>query len=209
MQEKFIQYIAAELNLSQDQTDIARYGLHSFIGTLLALLAVLPLSAAAGILPEAMAVFFVGMSYRKLSGGAHCHTLLRCLTVGTFVTISLAWLGKAAAPVVMSAYLLIIFPSLLAAAAAYFYAPADVPQKPITSPTHRTFLRRFSFLYVFLWFISGNYLWLSQNHTLLHLYIAGNLSLLWQSFLLTPPGYKLIALLSLLFSPNRITATKN
>lgn len=199
MLEKFIQYISSELNLTKNQTDIIRYGLQSFFGTFTGLLAVFVLSAAVGIVREAMAVTFVVTVYRKLSGGAHCDTLPSCLTVGTFIIMILSFLIRVTGPIAAGTYLLVTVPSVLAYITAYFYAPADVPQKPITSPAQRLLLRRLSLLFIIFWFILGNYLWIRQNQGLLYLYAAGNLGLLWQSFLLTRPGYRLIELLSLLF----------
>jgi accessory gene regulator B len=197
--EKFIQYLSFELNLTKSQTDIIRYGLQSFYGTLTGLLAVFLLSAAVGVVREAMAVTIIVTVYRKLSGGAHCDTLPGCLTVGTFIIMLLAFLIRITGPNAAGTYSLVTVPSVLAYITAYFYAPADVPQKPITSPAQRQLLRRLSFLFILLWLTLGAYLWARQNHGLLYLYAAGNLGLLWQSFLLTHPGYRLIELLSLLF----------
>lgn len=199
MPERFIQYLTNELNLTKNQTDIIRYGLQSFYGTLAGLLAVFILSAAVGIVHEAMAVTIVATIYRKLSGGAHCDTLPGCLTVGTFIIILLAFIIRFMGPTAAGTYYLVTVPSVLAYITAYFYAPADVPQKPITSLAQRRLLRRLSFLFILLWFTLGAYLWALQNHGLLYLYAAGNLGLLWQTFLLTHPGYRLIELLSLLF----------
>lgn len=199
MLEKFIQYIAGELALSKDQTDIVRYGLQSFYGTLTALLAVFILSAAIGIVREAMTVFFVVVTYRKISGGAHCSTLLGCLTVGTLIAVFLAMVIKTGGPGVTETLLRVTVPSVIAFIVAYFYAPADVPQKPISNLAQRTMLRRLSFLFIVLWFTLGAYLWAGQKLNLLYFYAAGNLGLLWQSFLLTPPGYRLISRLSFFF----------
>ncbi|MBS4030177.1 MAG: accessory gene regulator B family protein [Clostridiales bacterium] len=185
--------------MSKDQTDIVRYGLQSFYGAFTALLSVLILSAAIGIVREAMTVFFVVAVYRKLSGGAHCSTLPGCLTVGTLIIILFAVIIKNAGPTVSGTFLWVTVPSVIAFIPAYFYAPADVPQKPISSSAQRTMLRRLSFLFIVLWFIMGAYLWAGQKMDLLYFYAAGNLGLLWQSFLLTPPGYRLIEQLSLLF----------
>jgi len=81
--ERLAHNISAELNYSEDKKEIVAYGIESTILTVIGFIAVLlvayPLNA---LLPAATAAIFGG-SLRKLSGGAHFNTPLKCLVFGT------------------------------------------------------------------------------------------------------------------------------
>jgi accessory gene regulator B len=153
----------------------------------------------AGVLPETLAVTCAVTFFRKASGGAHCKTLAGCAILGAVVMTLLGLATRVWGSWLAASLLLLLLPSLIAVTAAFWLAPADVPQKPITSPAQRTLLRRLSLLWTTLWGFLGLYLWLAGRENLLYYYTGGNLGLLWQSLMLTAPGYRLIHLLDVAF----------
>lgn len=199
MLEKTVLYLARELSLSKTQADIVRYGLQTFTATLVGLAAVVILAAMAGVLYESMAATLAIMFFRKASGGAHCKTLAACSILGAVVMTLLGLATRSWGNWLAASLFLLLLPSLVAAIVAFWRAPADVPQKPITSAAQRSLLRRLSLLWVTLWGGLGLYLWLTGRENLLYYYTGGNLGLLWQSLMLTPAGYRLIRLLDLMF----------
>lgn len=197
--EKFLSHLSAELNLDSSQAEIIRYGLLSLVFTVAGALAVVVFSAFFGLLREALVVMMAGLIFRKLSGGAHCKTPLACLSVGTAVILMLAWFAAASGSSLSASPLWIFVPPAVAVVVAWFFSPADVPQKPITSPAQRKTLRMLTFSFLTCWIVLGALLLLTANATLQYAFFAGNLALLWQSFLLTPPGYRLIEMTNLIF----------
>jgi accessory gene regulator B len=200
--EKFLSHLSAELNLDSSQAEIIRYGLLSLVFSFAGALAVVAFSAPFGLLREALVVMMTGLIFRKLSGGAHCKTPLACLTVGTTVILMLAWLAATTGSSWSASPPWIFVPPAVALVIAWFYAPADVPQKPITSPAQRKTLRLLTFSYLTCWTVLGTMLFFTEKPALLYFFFSGNLGLLWQSFLLTPPGYQLIDRANILFLKN-------
>lgn len=191
-------FLKKELSLNDDQADIIRYGLFSLVATLMNLLAVAILSSAIGVLREAMAVAVNMMLFRKTSGGAHSESLSACIITGTLVSTFLALAAKWASPWLANPNVLII-PQVFALAVVYLYAPADVPQKPITNPRQRKTLRFLSFSYLVFFALLGPALRIFAPYQWTYLYEVSAVGLLWQGFMLTPPGYLLMGKLSRLF----------
>lgn len=194
-------FLKRELSLSDDQADIIRYGLFSLVATSMNLLAVFILSSAIGVMREALAVTVNMMFFRKVSGGAHSESLSGCIITGTLVSTFLALAAKGA-----SAWLAVpnalIIPQVFALAAVYLYAPADVPQKPITNPRQRTTLRLLSFAYLVLFALLGPALRIFAPYNWSYLYSVAAVGLFWQGFLLTPPGYVFMEKLGRLLEKN-------
>ncbi|MBS4022032.1 MAG: accessory gene regulator B family protein [Dethiobacter sp.] len=193
-------YLAKELSLTEAQTEVVHYGLLSLAATLLNLAVIVIVSALFGIMREALAAAFTMMAFKKVSGGAHCTSLHGCIITGTVVIMLIGLITRAFAPLFSSNPFFLVVAPLLALVAAWIYAPADVPQKPITSPVQRSMLRALSLLLILAWGASGFYLWSIQYTALIYYYTAGNLGLLWQALALTPLGYRLMSLLNPLFT---------
>ena len=96
--------------------------------------------------------------------------------------------------------MVIFLPVILAAAIAYRLVPVGVPQKPITSPQQIRMLRKLSFIFLAAWFFVGFLAYIS-GHTALTYFVGGNLGLLWQTFMLTAPGFHFITAIERVFTP--------
>ncbi|MCR3922055.1 MAG: accessory gene regulator B family protein [Firmicutes bacterium] len=199
--KRFISYLTRELNLDTSQSEVIEYGLSSLLFTSLSLIMAIILSVLLGLLYETMSVLSVMMLYRKVSGGAHVSSPHGCLFLGTVIILLLAYLTTLFAPLYAGNALTIFVPPCLAMIIAYLRVPADVPQKPITSVRQIKTLRLLSFSMITLWGLLGVYVFITKGKWSIH-YFAGNLGLLWQSFLLTPLGYQVIAIFDPLFLRN-------
>ena len=198
--DKTAGYLARELNLSEAQAEVVQYGLLSLAATLLSLTVIVVISSLLGILREALIITFTMMFFRKVSGGAHCSTLHGCIITGTAVIMAVSLASRSLEPWFGDRLFLLMLPPLLVLVSAWLYAPADVPQKPISSPAQRSVLRTLSLFFALAWAGVGLYLWLKHYSTLIYYYRGANLGLLWQALLLTPAGYRLMSHVSPLFS---------
>jgi accessory gene regulator B len=198
--DKISGYLARELNLTEAQAEVVQYGLLSLAATLVNLTVIVIISALLGVLREALVTSCAMMAFRKVSGGAHCTTLHGCVITGTVVIVIISLATGSLAPWLGGSLPLLMTPPLLMLAAAWLYAPADVPQKPISSPVQRSILRALSLLFILIWAGAGLYLWSKQYSVLVYYYSGANLGLLWQALALTPAGYSLMVRISPLFS---------
>jgi accessory gene regulator B len=197
--DKAAGYLARELSLSEAQAEVVRYGLLSLAATLLNLAAIAAVSALLGVLREALVTACVMMAFRKVSGGAHCTTLHGCIITGTLVITAISLAARSLASWLGGSLTVLLAPLLVVLAAAWLYAPADVPQKPISSPAQRLVLRTLSLCLILAWGSAGLYLWSKQYFTLVYYYSCANLGLLWQALMLTPAGYRLMVRISPIF----------
>ena len=194
-----VDYLDRELNLQHDQRETIEYGLASLLYTALSVVSALLLAKLLGLYRETAVIISVIMLYRKVSGGAHISTPHGCLITGTAASLLFAYLTKLWAPLFAASAAARILPAFLALYPAYLYVPAAVPQKPITSQRQRRLLRRLSFALLLCWCLLGIIV-KRLPAVWSYYYFAGSLGLLWQSFLLTPAGYRLLAFLSPLFN---------
>ncbi|MDW7650110.1 MAG: accessory gene regulator B family protein [Bacillota bacterium] len=190
--DRFLSHLASELGLDTSQSEIVRYGLQTLLFTLAGILTVVVFATVLGLLRESLVIMSVVMVYRKVSGGAHCHTPLTCTLVGTAAILGLARLAVLFGSNMSGSAAWIFSPPAVALVIAFICVPADVPQKPITAPTQRRMLRMLAFIMLLSWAAAGAASYIFTKPGLLQLFVAGNLGLLWQSLLLTPPGYRLI-----------------
>jgi len=138
------EYLAKQLQLSEEQAEIISYGLEKMIFTTLGFLAILAVGWLIQIPLQTFAAVLTGASLRKFSGGNHCSTALRCLITGALIYPAGAWLaGLCFRLYGASAYYLccmvaIIFVIFLVISR---FAPVDSPGKPIISAEFRKQLR--------------------------------------------------------------------
>lgn len=190
--EKAVARLARELNLDKDRSDIIRYGLQSLLYTTLSAVFVLAVSAMLGIVKESATVLLAVMITRKVSGGAHSRTLSGCIFLGTATTVTLGLTASLFAPRLTGYPLAVFGVALPAFISAWYFAPADVPEKPIRSHRQRAALRRLTFAVLAVWVMAGFVFYNWWKPALVYI-ATGNLGILWQMFLITPMGYRFIA----------------
>lgn len=172
--------ITAELDYSEDKKEIVAYGIESIVLAILGFVAVLlvafPLKV---LLPAASAVAFGG-ALRKVSGGAHLNTPLKCLVFGAVVYSLLGVIAKQIVKFdLYSAGLSLLILAICLGIVALL-APVDCEAKPIHSPTLRKKLKIVSSGFVVL----ACAVVLLSNNTLLN--TGAVLGIVYQTMTLLP-----------------------
>lgn len=174
-------YLARELNLPQEQRTIMAYGLEGMVLSVLGLIMIMAVGYLLGAPRETFFAALSGGLLRKVSGGAHFSTPLKCLVTGAISYPLLGWLShRLFHSYEISNTIVIIVCSLLSLLAVYLFAPVDSEAKPIVSSQFKRKLHTASILLVFFFVILA----LLYRGTSLGTAIMGGLTL--QSFTLLP-----------------------
>jgi len=146
--ERLAHNISAELNYSEDKKEIVAYGIESTILTVIGFIAVLlvayPLNA---LLPAATAAIFGG-SLRKLSGGAHFNTPLKCLVFGTLVYSFIGVISKGIIKANLYSTGTLFLVLIISLVIIVRLAPVDCEAKPINSLSFRKNLKIASSVFI-------------------------------------------------------------
>ncbi len=185
-------HMRENLNLSEDQQEIAAYGFEMILHNFLTLGAVILAGWLLGCLPAALTATFAASVLRALSGGAHSESAANCTLISVLLAVLI---GKTAIvlgsqvplPAIISVVLLI---SSISLKVIWVLAPVDSPAKPITNEIHRRNLRTLSLVTVTI--ISAVQLSLTiLNPGFFTPYaLAVSLGLAWQTFSLTAAGHR-------------------
>lgn len=150
---KLTDVITNELNYSEDKKEIIAYAIETIflfiLGTLFIILFGYALNA---LMPTVIAAAFGGL-LRKVSGGAHFDTPLKCSVFGASTYSFMGFLAKHLVSYdFANQYVLlpILFVSFLLVS---FLAPVDSESKPIHSSNFRLKLKILSMLFVILTFL--------------------------------------------------------
>lgn len=185
-----------ELDLTGESKEIAVYGLYIFFSTCAGIISIAVTGWLLGVLGLSLVVVLTASGLRVMSGGAHSQCLRNCTLLGVILAPAMALGAKhihgyLIPPAMLALVMAVGFISIWSI---YRYAPADTPNKPIISESFKARLRRLSLLYTLAWsllmtiMVSG--LWIAPRYDIV---LASTLGILWQSFSLTPMGYKLVA----------------
>ncbi len=178
--ERLAHSISTELDYSDDKKEIVAYGIESLMLTVIGFLAVLLLALPFYALVPAAIAAISGGALRKLSGGAHFNTPLKCLVFGAVVY---TLLGVTANQIIKydlystGLSFLVLISCLVIVA---ILAPVDCESKPIHSSRFRRKLRIVSIIYVV--FICGVILF--SNNILLN--TGAVLGIVYQTITLLP-----------------------
>lgn len=161
--ERLSAIITDELDYSDEKKEIVAYGIESLFLALIGFLAVFLVAFLfKAIFPAAIAAVFGGF-LRKLSGGAHFNTPIKCLTLGAVVYSLIGVLTKEIINYnLYNTNLLLLF-LLLALILVVVFAPVDSVSKPIHSSSFRRKLKLASIAFVTFTFVL---VLLSNNHLL-------------------------------------------
>jgi accessory gene regulator B len=178
------------LNLSEDQEEIAAYGFEMILHNFLTLGAVILAGWLLGCLPAALAATFAASVLRALSGGAHSESAANC----SLISVVLAVLIGKSAIVIGSQVLLpaiiavVLFISLISLKVIWVLAPVDSPAKPITNEIHRKNLRVLSLVAVTIISVVQLSLTILNPGFFAPYALAVSLGIAWQTFTLTVTG---------------------
>ena len=191
--------IARELALEEDRRQVVYYSLDLVFSGLLGFMLIAIVSLPLGLSVFSLTTCLAGAGIRLFSGGAHCSSAGRCAVSGAIV---FTCLGAVTSCVSRSGFFAIPEFRLYAAGcllivalvAVGSWAPTETPGKPIPGKYRRYLLKASSLgvAFIYAWFVglldaSSGYWGVAKSAML----VGG----LWQSFTLSPPAHRLLALL--------------
>lgn len=177
-------WLSKEVN-QEERAAVMAYGLELLLGALVKLICTITIPLLLGILPQVAAAILASVTFRLAAGGAHCTAYYRCL-IGSLTTfIALGFLARQMAGTGISGTGVATGAALLALMVAIFWAPADTPAKPITRAGQRRALKAASLLVPVVYLVLVQFVSVEKD-----LLVASALGLLFQSFTVTPTGYR-------------------
>lgn len=180
---------------------VVAYGLNALIQMLFLMLASLIFGLLFHCLIESILIFTsVGLT-KRATGGAHAKTSSNCTIISLLSIFVIALVSRYAVPVVNPYwYVYLGFVSFsfgLAFYIVYKRAPVATARKPITRPEKIRRLRKQSFFTVGTFFTAATLLILFAyiNPRFVNAAISLCMAILWQSFMLTKAGAKIVSLI--------------
>ncbi len=185
--------LAAELAREIDEacdTRLIAYGLEILVDGAIQVLVVLIGALILGLFRPVILVMATAMVYRRFSGGVHCTGFYRCMAVSTVVFLGLGYLAVLLAQSrycqLVQGLCLLVSLGVLAK-----WVPGYNPVKPVTDKRRESELRRKSLVVVLGVTAVTVINWWRGPFSPLTL-TAVSLGLAWQSFTVTPWGYRLV-----------------
>ena len=172
--------ITNELNYSDEKKEIITYAVETALLSVFGTLLLVVFGYLVNALEPAMMAALFGVLLRRVSGGAHFNTPLKCLLIGALIFTALGILAKilVAYDVLNATFqMLILLVSFILVA---LLAPVDSDAKPIHSGKLRISLKISSLI-----FIGLSFLMITFTHDKL-LNVSAILGLLYQSITLLP-----------------------
>ena len=126
--DNLVEYLARELFLDDSKKSIVKFGFQSFYITSLNFLFILTLSLVLDLIPEAIIIALSIIIFKKFSGGSHSNNLWICVTLGTFIVITLGFVVKNYKSYFFAFGWWQLLIPLFIFYVTYLYAPKDVPQ---------------------------------------------------------------------------------
>ena len=177
---KLTEVIANELNYSEDKKEIIVYAIETVLLFVLGLLSIFLLGFTLNaLLPAFVAAIFGGL-LRRVSGGAHFNTPLKCLTISSITYALIGVLTKQIVSYDLSNQPILIIILLISFILVAFLAPVDSESKPIRSSSLKVKLKISSMV-----FIIASYLLISFIDNKL-ISISAVLGVFYQSITLLP-----------------------
>lgn len=193
--------------LDEERTRVIAYGLSALIQMLFLLVASLAFGILFHCLLESMIIFTSVGLMKRSSGGAHSNTSGNCTVISLVSIFVMALIARFVVPVIHPYWYIYLAFVILSFSAALLTvhrrAPVSTPNKPITRPEKIKRLRRQSFITVGIFFsLAAIMTFRGQAHPrLINGAISLNLAVLWQSFMLTEAGARLISFIDSSGSP--------
>ncbi|HHV64132.1 MAG TPA: accessory gene regulator B family protein [Peptococcaceae bacterium] len=148
--ERISESLTRELDYSEDKKEIVTYGIETALLTVLGFLAIIALAFLFNaVVPAIIAALFGGV-LRRLSGGAHFDTPLKCLTFGAVVYALIGVAAKELLKYELYSTTLAVVILLIALIVMVILAPVDCEAKPIHSRVLKRNLKISSVAFVLL-----------------------------------------------------------
>ena len=150
---KLTEVITNELDYNEDKKEIIAYAIEETLLFILGFLLIILLGYAFNaLMPTVIAAIFGGL-LRRLSGGAHFNSPLKCLIFGAVIYGSLGVLAKKLLDYDLTNQYVLIFGLLISFLLVAFLAPVDSEAKPIHSGSFKNKLKISSLVFVIISFL--------------------------------------------------------
>ena len=150
---KLTEVITSELNYNEDKKEIIAYAIETallfVLGSFLIMLLGYALNA---LIPAVFAAIFGGL-LRRVSGGAHFNTPLKCLVFGSIIYSFIGVLAKIFIENNLTNKYILIIILLISFLLVAFLAPVDSESKPIHSRSLKVKLKISSIVFVIVSFL--------------------------------------------------------
>lgn len=150
---KLTEVMTNELNYNEDKKEVIAYAIETallfVLGSLLLIFLGYSLNA---LMPTVIAAFFGG-SLRRVSGGAHFDTPLKCLAFGSIVYSCIGVLANKLVNYDLTNKYVLFFSLLVSFFLVAYLAPVDSESKPIQSSALKFKLKIFSMFFVIISFL--------------------------------------------------------
>lgn len=138
----------------QDQIQVYSYGFQAIIGALVKGFLLVTISYLLGILTPAITLTLTFVGLRVIAGGYHMTTYSRCMVVSLVMFLVSALIAQYTYQywTVIELLTLLTFSVLAGIYIAIRYIPRVVPTKPITKSEQIIKFKRWSLIYLWIWF---------------------------------------------------------
>ena len=150
---KLTEVITNELDYNEDKKEIIVYAIETSLLFILGSFLIMLLGYALNALIPALVAAIFGGLLRRVSGGAHFNTPLRCLTMGSISYALIGVLTKKLVNYDLTNQPILIIILLVSFLLIAFLAPVDSESKPIHSSSLKVKLKISSMLFVIVSFL--------------------------------------------------------
>jgi accessory gene regulator B len=178
--ENLVALLTAELDYNSEKKEIMAYAIETVLLFLIGALLVVFLGFILNALLTTIFAVFFGGSLRRLSGGAHFNSPLKCMIIGSAIYALLGFLSGLLVSSGLTDKIFLVPALLVSFLLVAFLAPADSEAKPIHSRSFKIKLKIAAILFVGISSLAVIY---TDNDTLS---VSATLGILYQSITLLP-----------------------
>ncbi|MBM7623128.1 accessory gene regulator ArgB-like protein [Sporohalobacter salinus] len=176
-------------NVSTEEKEVLMYGATVLLSTLGAYLVLIVVSSLFNVTFLTVTAAVTASLLRIFSGGVHSSEFKYCVLSGTIVFITMGLIANNFGYKIENINMLVLIVLVIGSFIIYFYAPAEIKEKPITSHKKKARFKIYSFIVFSVLLVFYYIINLKTNND--QFVLAGLLGALWQLFTLTPLAYKL------------------
>lgn len=180
LSEKLAAQLADELDYNSEKKEIIAYAMETALLFLIGVLLVVFLGYILNALLTTIIAVFFGGSLRRLSGGAHFNSPLKCMIIGSVIYALIGFLSGLLVHFGLTDKLYLVPALLIAFLLVTLLAPVDSEAKPINSQSFKIKLKIAAILFVGVSLLVVTY----TDNTALR--VSATLGILYQSITLLP-----------------------
>lgn len=134
-------FICNVLNYEQEKTEVLSYGFQIFLGTLIKLTTILLLSYILGILRFTLIATISFILFRRLIGGSHCDSFIKCYLLSVLFMLGFGHIGRLVTISTNLSFICIAFVYILGLIVTIKWVPMGTEKKVIRNVKTRTLIK--------------------------------------------------------------------